>query len=118
MANKAKNSDNLPNDAREQLGGLQQANRRSRRHQGEHADYSVVDASILLSAITAVVNKGHAVQFGRSKEGSAFVIRLVGSGLAHNDYVRPSEDINAYLKALSIDYTELGREELDNLLRD
>jgi hypothetical protein len=118
MARKTQNPANLPNTAREELVGLQQVSRRSLRHKGEHADYAAIDADILLNTIATVTSKGHAIQFGYTKEGSAFIIRLVGTGVSHNDYVRPSEDLGAYLEALSGDYSELSREELDNLLRD
>lgn len=106
MAKKTSDSNNLPVDARAQLGGLQQASRRSNRHKSEHADYSSVDASILLGAIAKVTAAGCAVQFGLTKEGSSFVIRIVGDGEPYNDFVRPSEDINSYLEALSADFTE------------
>src|SRR5689334_20573455 len=106
MARQTKNPANLPSDARTQLGGLQQASRRANRHKSEHADYSIVNADVLLRAITNVTAAGCAVQFGYTKEGSSFVIRIVGDGEPYNDYVRPSEDINSYLEALAADFTQ------------
>lgn len=105
MAKKAPNPIGLPDDARKQLGGLQQASRRSNRHKNEHADYSTVDASLLLRAIANVTATGCAVQFGLTKEGSSFVVRIVGDGEPYNDFIRPSEDFNAYLEALADDFT-------------
>lgn len=105
MARKTANTNNLPNDSREQLGGLQQASRRSLRHKTEHADYSGINPDILRRAIAAVTARGCAVQFGCTKEGSSFVIRIVGDGEPYNDFVRPSEDIEAYLEALASDFT-------------
>lgn len=106
MAKKTTTSTNLPNDAREQLVGLQQTSRRANRHKDQHADYSTVDAGILLRAITTVTASGCAIQFGLTKEGGTFVIRIVGDGEPYNDFVRPSEDINSYLEALSADFTQ------------
>lgn len=105
MAKQTKATNNLPNDAREQLGGLQQASRRSHRHQNAHADYTSVNADILLIAIAAVANQGCAIQFGLTKDGSTFVVRVVGDGDPYNDFIRPSEDFEAYLKALSSDFS-------------
>lgn len=106
MAKQTKATSNLPNDAREQLGGLQQTSRRTLRHKSEHADYSSVDANLLLLAVAAVTTSNCAIQFGLTKEGSSFVIRIVGDGDPYNDFVRPSEDVNAYLKALADDFTD------------
>lgn len=108
MAGKIKHTDNLPNDARTQLGGLQQANRRANRHKDQHADYSTVDPSLLLQSITKVTASGCAIQFGYTKDGSAFVIRIVGDGDPYNDYVRPNENIDEYLKALAEDFSHSG----------
>jgi len=106
MAKKTTNPNNLPNDARVQLGGLQQTSRRANRHKHQHADYSTVDPNILLRAITNVTASGCAVQFGLTKEGSTFVVRIVGDGDPYNDFVRPSEDINSYLEALAADFAK------------
>lgn len=106
MARKTATTDNIPDDAREQLGGLQQASRRTNRHKGEHANYSTIDAGVLLRAVAAVTNHGCAVQFGYTKDGSTFVIRVVGDGEPYNDFVRPSEDFEEYLKALAADFTD------------
>lgn len=106
MARKTPDTNNLPNDAREQLGGLQQTSRRANRHKNQHAEYSTVDANILLLAIANVTATGCAIQFGLTKEGSTFVIRIVGDGDPYNDFVRPSEDINSYLEALAADFSK------------
>lgn len=106
MAKKTANPNNLPDDARAQLGGLQQASRRANRHKDQHADYSIVNADVLLRAIANVTASGCAVQFGYTKDGSTFVVRIVGDGEPYNDFVRPSEDINSYLEALASDFTK------------
>jgi len=104
MAKKTSDASNLPDDAREQLVGLQQTSRRANRHKTEHADYSIVNADILLRAVAKVTARGCAIQLGYTKEGSSFVIRIVGDGEPYNDFVRPSEDINSYFEALTADF--------------
>jgi hypothetical protein len=108
MAKNSSNPINLPDDAREQLGGLQQASRRAHRHKSEHADFAVVDSDLLRNAIAKVTAKGCAIQFGYTKDGGTFVVRIVGDGDPYNDFIRPSESIEAYLEALAYDYSEPG----------
>jgi len=106
MAKKTTDPHNLPDDARKQLVGLQQTSRRANRHKDQHADYSTVDADILLRAVTNVTTAGCAVQFGYTKDGSTFVVRIVGDGEPYNDFIRPSEDVNSYLEALAADFSK------------
>jgi hypothetical protein len=108
MAKKTADASNLPPNAREQLVGLQQTSRRANRHKDQHADYSVVDPNLLLSAITKIAARGCAIQLGLTKDGSTFVIRIIGDGEPYNDFVRPSEDINSYFEALTADFTDGG----------
>lgn len=105
MAKKTTNPHSLPNDARTQLGGLQQASRRANRHKSEHADYSTVSPDLLRIAIERVTASGCAIQFGYTKDGSTFVVRIVGDGEPYNDFIRPTEDFGAYLKALAADFS-------------
>lgn len=84
----------------------QRSNRRARRHTGTRAEYSDADAVKLLAAINAVTAAGCAVQFGYTKDGSAFVIRIVGDGEPYNEYVRPSEDIDLYLQGVVDDFAK------------
>lgn len=91
---------------RDKIAASQRADRRQNRHKGEYADYASVDSELLRSAIVAVTGHDCAVQFGYTKDGSTFVIRIVGDGEPYNDFVRPSEDVDAYFKALTADYTD------------
>ena len=104
MAKKTSDSLSLPDGARAQLGGLQQASRRANRHKDQHADYTTVSPDILLLAIANVTIAGCAIQLGYTKDGSTFVIRIVGDGEPYNDFVRPSEDIDSYFEALAADF--------------
>jgi len=91
---------------RDKIAATQRENRRQNRHKGEYADYANVDPELLRSAVVAVTNQECAIQFGYTKDGSTFVIRIVGDGEPYNDFVRPSEDVDAYFRALAADYTD------------
>jgi len=82
----------------------QRASRRANRHTVGEASYSDVDPSKLLSAIDAITSRGCAVQFGLTKDGSAFVVRIVGDGEPYNEFTRPSEDFGLYLEGLAEDF--------------
>jgi len=84
----------------------QRANRRANRHTAVSAEYSDVDPVKLLAAIDAITSRGCAVQFGLTKDGSAFVVRIVGDGDPYNEFVRPSEDFNLYLQGLVEDFSK------------
>ncbi len=91
---------------RDQIAAGQRSERRRNRHTGDVADYENVDAECLKRAITEVTSSDCAIQFGYTKDGSTFVIRIVGDGEPYNEFVRPSEDINEYLRALAEDYSK------------
>ena len=91
---------------RDQIASSQRQYRRENRHKGEYADYTSVDPELLRGAIVAVTGKDCAIQFGYTKDGSTFVVRIVGDGEPYNDFVRPSEDVDAYFKALCADFTD------------
>jgi hypothetical protein len=78
--------------------------RRKNRGASEQADWGSVDGGLMRSTIASVTRQGFAIQFGYTLEGSAYRIRLVGGGDVKDEYVRPSEDIDAYLRALCLDF--------------
>lgn len=92
--------------AEEIRGSQQRASRRANRHASGEASWSDADASKLVSAVSNITQRGCAVQFGLTKDGSAYVIRVVGDGDPYNEFVRPSEDINLYLEGLSADFAK------------
>lgn len=92
---------------KEEIRGEQQrSNRRANRHSVGGASYSDADPSKLLRAINNITERGCAVQFGITKDGSAFVVRIVGDGEPYNEFIRPSEDIDLYLEGLSEDFAK------------
>lgn len=101
-----KPNDNTPsgNAARENIAKQQREHRRRNRGGGDVADWSTVDAVELHAAISAVVGAGCAIQFGYTKDGSSYVVRIVGDGEPYNEYVRPTEDVSLYLTSLVLDF--------------
>jgi len=89
----------------EELRSAQQrTSRRVNRHTVGEASYRDVDPLKLLSAIAAITSRGCAVQFGYTKDGSAFVVRIVGDGDPYNEFIRPTEDFGLYLEGLAEDF--------------
>ena len=84
----------------------QRSERRRNRHKGDVADYANVSPESLHAAITSVTSADCAIQFGYTKDGSTFVIRIVGDGEPYNEFVRPSENMDEYLTALAADYAK------------
>jgi len=103
-----KKDDNSPagNAARAKIAAAQRENRRRNRGNSETADWGAADASLLHRAICNLTSSGCAVQFGYTKDGGSFVVRIVGDGEPFNEYVRPSESIDEYLTALALDYAK------------
>jgi len=79
-----------------------------RRNRGsddvEHADWSGVNPALLAGTIGHITKHGFAVQFGYTRDGGAYVVRIVGDGEPFNEYVRPTEDVELYLSGLIEDY--------------
>lgn len=79
--------------------------RNSNRGKGfETAEYSGCDAGLLQQAINAVTARGCAIQFGLTRDGETFCIRIVGDGEPYNEYCRPTEDFDIYLAGLISDF--------------
>lgn len=104
----SKPQDNSPagNAARESIAKQQREHRRRNRGNAETADWSNADPSKLHRAVCCVANAGCAIQFGYTKDGGSFVIRIVGDGEPFNEYVRPTESLDEYLDALATDYAK------------
>lgn len=87
-----------------------EVNRRIRRQNRgtgvDGADWGEADSGLVLQAVTAIAKHGFAVQFGYTRDQSTFVIRIVGDGEPFNEYVRPTEDVDTYLRGLISDYEQ------------
>jgi hypothetical protein len=103
-----KKDDNTPagNAAREAIAKQQREHRRRNRGDAEASDWSNADAGKLHAVICSLTGAGCAVQFGYTKDGGSFVIRIVGDGEPYNEYVRPTESIDEYLDGLARDFSK------------
>jgi hypothetical protein len=91
-------------EAREATKPGQRIRRNSGRGEVQVADWANCDGSAILAAISAVTARGCAIQFGYTRDGSAYTIRILGDGDPYSEYVRPSESMDAYLAALREDF--------------
>lgn len=71
------------------------------------ADWMEADADVLRRAIAAAGFKGGALRFGYTRDGGAYAIGVYGSGDPFTEYVKPGDDINAYLQTLIDDFGAL-----------
>lgn len=86
---------------------------RSKRNQvqhGEAADWSAVDGKLLANAVAWVAATGGAVRLGYTRDGYAYAIGLYYSDQHRTEYVRPSEDVEQYLRGLAEDFEAIYRE--------
>jgi len=69
------------------------------------ADYGSINPELLAGVIRAVTFTGAAVQFGYTRDGAAYAIRIVGDGPeAYTEYIRPTEDVELYLSGVIEDF--------------
>jgi hypothetical protein len=106
MATKPQDNSPAGNAARESIAKQQREHRRRSRGNSEVADWSNADPGKLHRAVCNITAAGCAVQFGYTKDGGSFVVRIVGDGEPFNEYVRPTESVDSYLDALAADYAK------------
>jgi len=68
------------------------------------ANWALADAAQLQYTIVAVASHGGALRIGYSRDGGAYSIGIYGDGDPYTEYIRPNEDINAYLGRLAEDF--------------
>lgn len=95
-----------PRQSRMDTHPEQASNRRRNRHSATEALWRDASPDKLRNVIDLVCSAGCAIQFGYTKDGSTFVVRIVGDGEPYNEFVRPSEDINLYLEGLADDFAK------------
>jgi len=76
----------------------------------EVVDWSGCDGALLQRVIAAVCKRSCAIQFGYTRDGGAYVIRIVGDGEPYNEYVRATEEIDVYLTGLALDFESSDNE--------
>lgn len=78
--------------------------RRKQRTAHEIADWAAADAQLVLEAIANVSSAGGAIRFGYTRDGGAYAVGIYGSGEPFTEFIRPSEDIDYYLRGLIEDF--------------
>ena len=81
--------------------------RRKEQIQDGVADWMAADPALVQRAISAAALKGGALRFGYTRDGGAYAVGIYGSQKPFTEYIRPREDINAYLQSLIDDYGAL-----------
>ena len=75
-------------------------NKRTTRLTGGKANYLAIDAAQLQYTIALVADAGGALRLGYTRDGGAFAIGVYGDGEPYTEYLRPSDDIETYLREL------------------
>lgn len=64
------------------------------------ADWGEVDPKLLVQCVATIARKQGALRLGYTRDGGAYAIGVYAGPDYFTDYVRPHEDINAYLQDL------------------
>jgi hypothetical protein len=68
----------------------------------EPADWAGIDNEAIRAAIAAVGSIGGALRFGYSRDGGAYAVGVYGlENQPYTDYLRPGDDVQAYLYGLA-----------------
>lgn len=67
---------------------------------GTAADWTAVNAEWLRAAVAQIAAEGGAIRLGYTRDLGAYSIGIYGDGEPYTDYLRPSEDVDAYLERL------------------
>lgn len=93
-----KSAEQRGEEARENIARQQREHRREWRGKVEAANWGTVSSDLIGSAISHVSDNDGAIQFGYSRDGGSYAVRLLGWGEPRTEYVRPSEDVSLYLQ--------------------
>src|SRR5215510_2269686 len=80
--------------------------RLNRGKPGVVADWESCDASLLQKAIACVSARGCALRLGYTRDGGSYAIGFYGDGDPYTEYVRPTEDIDQFLRDVAEDFDE------------
>lgn len=83
----------------------------------ETADWGSCDAALLVNAIQKAAKKGGALRFGYTRDGGAYAVGVYAGGDYFTDYIRPSEDIDAYLREIAGAFEEYTPNESEPVKR-
>jgi hypothetical protein len=68
-------------------------------------DWETADAALLCRAIATVAATGGALRFGYTRDGGAYSVGIYGDGDPYTEYIRPSEDVDAFLRDIIESFT-------------
>lgn len=75
---------------------------RAYRPRTQPADWAGIDNEAISAAISAVGAIGGALRFGYSRDGGAYAVGVYGlESQPYTDYLRPGDDVSAYLYGLA-----------------
>lgn len=74
------------------------------------ADWAQASPEILQSAICAAASVGGAIRFGYSRDGGAYAVGIYGDGEPYTEFVRPSDDIDGFMRDVEILFLDLAIE--------
>jgi len=87
--------------AKEQRLAKSRPRKRVGIHDATQAEWTKADCILLMETIAAVARRGGALRFGYTRDGGAYAVGVYGDGESpYTDYIRPSEDVNVYLRNL------------------
>lgn len=67
-------------------------------------DYADVPAELIQRVLCAITARGCAVQFGYTRDGGAYAVRIVGDGEPYTEFIKPTEDVPAAFTFLAEDF--------------
>ena len=75
---------------------------RAYRVRAESADWAGIDAEAIRAAIAALGSIGGALRLGYTRDGGAYAVGVYGlETKPYTDYLRPGDDVQAYLYGLA-----------------
>lgn len=83
-------------------------NKRRRQSRGSinPADWASINPDIIQRAIATVGRSGGAIRFGYTRDGGSYAIGILGDGDPYTEYLRPTDDVEAYFEQLIEDWAE------------
>jgi len=78
--------------------------RRTTTKARKQADWGEADSGLLAQAVVYVTRDDGAIQFGYSRDGGAYAVRIYENGVGESEYIPPNEDINEYLRGVIEDF--------------
>lgn len=101
-------SDDKEKSKRELSKAEQLRLRRANRGSGDVADWGGVDGKLLVDAVAAAGANGWGLTLSYTRDGGAYAIFVLGDDSFKTEYVRPTEDIDLYLRNLAEDLWDIS----------